>query len=119
MLAACQKVAQSHGLITEGGDLGDIDLRHGFDIQFRVGIPMSDGSLFSTDQALFDVLAEHFGLQPSDYRRTFRSNGELFRIASINPKRPKYPISAERVADGRKFKFSSENVIAHLSAADI
>jgi len=47
LLAACRKAAESHGLAVEGGELSDIDLRHGFDIRFRVGIPMPDGSLFS------------------------------------------------------------------------
>ncbi len=98
--------------------MADIDLRHGFDFQFRIGIPMPDGTLFSAERELFEVLAGHFGLQPSDYGRTFRSNGEFFRLKSINPNRPKYPISAERVADGRGFKFSPDNVIAHLEVAD-
>lgn len=114
LLKACQEVAEIHGLIVEGEKLSDIDLRHGFDIGFRVGIPMNDGSLYSTDRALFEVLAEHFGLKPSDYGRAFRSNGESFRITAINPNRPKFPISAERVADGRGYKFAAENVALYL-----
>lgn len=117
LLAACQKVAETHGLTVEGGDLSDIDLSHGFEIGFRVGIPMADGSLYSIERALFETLAEHFGLKPSDYGRTFKSNGEAFRITSLNPNRPKYPISAERVADGRGFKFTVENVVLHLGTS--
>lgn len=117
LLAACRKVAETHGLTVEGGGVSDIDLRHGFDIQFRVGIPMQDGSLFSPDKAMFEVLAPHFGLEPSDYGRTFRTDGAAFRITAINPNRPKYPISAERVADGRGFKFSAENVVAYIKAS--
>ena len=119
LLTACRKVAESHGLTVEGGELSDIDLRHGFDIQFRVGIPMPDGSLFSHDKALFEVLAPSFGLDPSDYGRTFTVSGEIFRITAINPNRPKYPISAERLADGRGFKFSAENVAAYLNASSL
>lgn len=118
LLTACRQVAQTYGLSAEGGDLSDIDLRHGFDIQFRVGIPMPDGSLFSHDKALFEVLAPNFGLEPSDFGRIFRTGGEAFRITAINPNRPKYPVSTERIADGRGFKFSAENVIAHLNAAE-
>lgn len=114
LLAACKKAAEAHGLSVEGGDLSDIDLRNGFDIQFRVGIPMPDGALFSHDKALFEVLAPSFGLEPSDHGRTFRTGGEVFRITAVNPNRPKYPISAERIADGRGFKFSAENVTAYL-----
>jgi len=118
LLKACTEVAENHGLTIEGGELIDIDLCHGFDIGFRVGIPMDDGSLYSTDRALFEVLAEHFGLKPSDYGQTFKSNGESFRITAINPKRPKFPISAERVADGRGYKFTAENVVLFLKNSD-
>jgi len=118
LLAACKQVAETHGLTVEGGDLSDIDLRHGFGIQFRVGIPLPDGSLFSHDKALFDVLAPSFGLESSDHGRIFRTGGEAFRIMAINPNRPKYPINAERLADGRGFKFSADNVAAYLKASD-
>lgn len=117
LLAACRQVAEAHGLAVEGGDLSDIDLRRGFGIAFRVGIPMADGSLYSADKALFEVLAEHFGLAPSDYGAVFRAGGEAFRVTGINPNRPKYPISAERVADGRPCKFPAETAILHLRAS--
>ncbi len=67
LLAACQRVAETHGLTAEGGALSDIDLRHGFGIAFRVGIPMEDGSLFSHDKLMFQALAGSFGLESSDY----------------------------------------------------
>ena len=113
-MQACRRVAETHGLTAEGGDLSDIDLRHGFDIIFRVGIPMADGALHSPDKALFEVLAPNFGLEPSDYGRTFRSREDIFRIVAINPNRPKYPISVERVSDGRGFKFPADNVVMYL-----
>ena len=87
MTQACLKVAETHGLTVEGGELSDINLRHGFDISFRVGIPMEDGAIYSPDKALFEVLAPHFGLEPSDYGRTFKSRGDLYRIVAINPNR--------------------------------
>ena len=118
LLKACQNVAETHGLSVEGGELSDIDLQHGFEIGFRVGIPLVDGSLYSVEKTLFEALAEHFGLKPSDYGQTFKSNGEVFRITSLNPNRPKYPISAERVADGRGFKFTVENVVLHMRSSD-
>ena len=111
---ACLEVAETYGLTVEGGELSDIDLRNGFGIGFRVGIPMEDGTLYSPDKALFEVLAPQFGLEASDYGRTFSRHGERYRIVGINPNRPKYPISAERVADGRGFKFPAENVALYL-----
>ena len=114
MMKACKTVAQTHGLTVEGGELSDIDLRHGFDRSFRVGIPMEDGAIYSSEKAMFEVLAPHFGLEPSDYGRTFRTSGDLHRIVAINPNRPKYPISTERVSDGRGFKMPAENVAMYL-----
>ena len=118
MMKACLTVAETHGLTVEGGDLSDIDLRHSFEISFRVGIPLEDGAIYSPDKAMFEVLAPHFGLKPSDYGRTFRSKDELFRIVAINLNRPKYPVSAERVSDGRGFKFPAENVAMYLMRSD-
>ena len=118
MTQACLKVAETHGLTVEGGELSDVDLRHGFDISFRVGIPMEDGAIYSPDKAMFEVLAPHFGLEPSDYRQTFKTGGDLHRIVGINPNRPKYPISTERVSDGRGFKMPAENVALYLQRSD-
>ena len=63
---------------------------------------------------MFEVLAPHFGLEPEDHGGTLRSKDELFGIVAINPSRPKYPISAERVSDGRGFKFPAENIVMYL-----
>jgi hypothetical protein len=117
MMKACLAVADTHGLTIEGGELSDIDLRHSFNIGIRVGIPMEDGAIYSPDKAIFEVLAPHFGLEPSDYGRTFRSGGDLHRIVGINPNRPKYPVSTERVSDGRAFKMPAENVAMYLQSS--
>ena len=53
MMKACLAVAETHGLTVEGGELSDIDLRHSFNIGFRVGIPMEDGGIYSPDKAMF------------------------------------------------------------------
>jgi hypothetical protein len=118
LLKACQGVVETHGLTVEGGELSDIDLRHGFNISFRVGIPMEDGAIYSPEKAMFEVLALPFGLEPSDYGRTFKARGEMFRIVAINPNRPKYPISVERVSDARGFKFPAEDVVLYIRNAE-
>lgn len=115
MLEACQAVAERHGLAAEGGDLSDVNLLHGFDIHFRVGIPLADGALFEPEKAMFEVMADLYGLQPSDFGRTFTTGRETFRISAIHPNRPKYPISVERIPDKRGFKFTAEDVILYLS----
>ncbi len=110
MLNACQLVAARHGLVVEAQDITGVDLRWGFDAAFRVSIPLPDGTAIDPNRLLFEPLAEAFGMSPSDFGRQFSTGREVFRITGINPRRPKYPVSAERIPDGQGFKFTSDQV---------
>ncbi|WP_245437299.1 hypothetical protein, partial [Mesorhizobium helmanticense] len=108
MLEVCQKIAEDHGLVIEGAGWRGTDTGFFFEPVFRVSIPASDGTAFNLEKDRFEFLAEHFGLAPSDFGREFRTGSERFRITGIYPKRPRYPISAERIPDRRGFKFAAE-----------
>ena len=110
MLKACEAVAARHGLVVEPRDITGVDLRWGFDATFRVSIPLPDGSALDPERLRFEALAEAFGLSPADYGRSFSTGREQFRITGIDPRRPKYPVSAERIPDGQGFKFAAEQV---------
>lgn len=110
MLKVCQVVAARHGLLVEAQDITGVDLRWGFDATFRVSIPLPDGTALDPERLRFEALAEAFGLSPADYGRQFTTGRELFRITGIDPRRPKYPVSAERIPDGQGFKFTSDQV---------
>ena len=69
------------------------------------------------DELLFEALAEEYGLSPEDIGREFSTGRERFRVAGIDPRRPKYPISATRIPDGKGYKFTAENVVLLLRAA--
>jgi hypothetical protein len=86
----------------------------GFDAAFRVSIPLPDGTALDPEKLLFGALAEAFGLSPDDYGRQFSTGRERFRITGIDPRRPKYPVSAERIPDGQRFKFTTDQVILLL-----
>ena len=116
MLDACRKVAADHGLVVESAGWHGMDAGFAFEPVFRVSIPSSDGTAFNLEKDRFEFLAEHYGLQPSDFGREFRTGSERFRITGIDPKRPRYPISAERIPDRRGFKFTAENVVLFLRA---
>lgn len=111
MLKACEAVAARHGLVIEPRDITGVDLRWGFDANFRVSIPMPDGSALDPERLRFEALAEAFGLSPADYGRQFSIGREQFRITGVDPRRPKYPVSAERILDGQWFKFTAEQVV--------
>jgi hypothetical protein len=116
MLAACREVAEAHGLVVEDGGIQEMDLRHAFSFNLRVGIPDADGALFEPGKALFGAMAETYGLSPDDLGRTFTVRGETFRITGLSPNRPKYPIDVERLPDRRGFKFPADIVALHLKA---
>lgn len=110
MLRACEVVAARHGLVVEPRDITSVDLRWGFDVTFRVSIPLPDGRALDPERLRFEALAEAFGLSRADYGRQFSTGREHFRITGIDPRRPKYPVSAERIPDGQGFKFTAEQV---------
>ena len=114
MLKACEAVAARHGLVVEARDITGVDLRWGFDATFRVSIPMADGTALNPERLRFEALAEAFGLSPNDFGRQFSAGRESFRITGIDPRRPKYPVSAERIPDGQGFKFTIEQVATQL-----
>ena len=89
MLEACQKVAADHGLVVESAGWHGMDAGFAFEPAFRVSIPASDGTAFNLEKDRFEVLAEHYGSQPSDFGREFRTGNERFRITGIDPKRPR------------------------------
>lgn len=117
MLKACAEVAAKHGLAAEGLGIQGMDLRWHFEFGVRVSIPLPDGSTLDPEQMLFEALAEEFGLSPDDFGREFSTGLERFRVAGIDPRRPKYPISATRIPDGKGYKFTAENVALLLKAA--
>jgi hypothetical protein len=44
----------------------------------------------------------------ADYGHQLSTGREPFKITGIDPRRPKYPVSAERIPDGQGFKFTSD-----------
>ena len=99
-------------------DVGSRNIHPGFAFEpvFRVSIPAPDGTAFNAEKEMFAVLAESYGLAPEDFGREFNTGHERFQITGIDPKRPKYPISAERIPDRQGFKFTAENVVALLKS---
>ncbi len=100
-----------------GDKMKDMDLRAGFEFDIRVGTPRSDGFIFDPGKDMFELLANGYGLKPTDYGREFSTGRETFRIVGIEPRRPKYPINVERMPDRTGFKFTAENIAIYLKAA--
>ena len=67
--------------------------------------------------ANFAADAVTLGLKPEHYGATFKSGRTEYRITGIKMSRYKYPVSAERVKDGRGFKFPVAMVLGGLPNA--
>lgn len=118
MLEACCQVAEKHGLLAESLGVKAMNLRWNFEFGIRVSIPLADGTALNPERILFEALAEEYGLLPDDYGREFSTGRERFRVAGIDPRRPRYPISAERIPDGQGFKFTADHVALLLKAEE-
>lgn len=53
----------------------------------------------------WNLFCGRYGLLPSDFGKTFYHQGVGYKVTGITPSRPKYPVDAQRIADGRPFKF--------------
>jgi hypothetical protein len=114
MLAACKRIAADHGLVIEGSQWRPELSGKLFETRFRVSLPGVAEEERKLQKQLFAVAAEHLGLKASDFEREFRVEGDLYKITGIDPRRPKYPISAQRVSDGRACKLPIEDVVKLL-----
>lgn len=79
-----------------GGSSGLIKL--GVKLRTAAGADSHDKTMWDAYCSLYGLAKEHFG-------QTFVSQGIAYKITGIAPSRPKFPVSAERVHDGRGFKF--------------
>lgn len=116
MLAACRKFAAENGLSIESagwrgpGSAPDF----AFHLSFRVTIAATHRRPPAPREQVFAQVAEHYGLKPGDLGREFSVRGERFRIIGIDPRRSKYPISAERISNSALYKFPSDEVAKQL-----
>lgn len=58
----------------------------------------------SNAEAAFTRLAPMFNLKASDFGRVVTVRGTEFRIVGLNPSSAKFPVEAERVRDGKRFR---------------
>lgn len=81
-----------------------------FDIKFRVTIPDGKGGVKVTDQAntIADTMVKAKGVEFEGHFINSKwknpSDGRVYIVREFNTKRPKYPISLEEIATGKRFR---------------
>jgi len=78
--------------------------------KLNIAVIGEDGEVVDVEAETFKQRATLYGLSPDDLGKTFNTNNGTFKITGLKPSRRKYPISADRVDDGKGFKFTAENV---------
>lgn len=63
-----------------------------------------------TAKAEFDRWCTSYQLSPADFGRQFTFKRTLYQVCGLNTNRPKYPIIAEQVGQGKKTLFTAELV---------
>lgn len=113
---ALKSVCQKHGLSVQMGAIRFTDMSCNAKLTFNIRADESslDGKLDEAfNRSAFGIQAPRFNLKPEDFGRDFFVQGKKYTLSSINPRRPKFPITAKR-ADGRLFKFPAHVVMEAL-----
>jgi hypothetical protein len=78
-------------------------------IRFKLEVAkVSNGTAITPEVEQWKKYAKMFGLDPAAFGKTFTYGGNQFRIAGLATRRGKFPVLADRVPDGKKFKFPIE-----------
>lgn len=68
------------------------------------GIMMEEGK--SAEQISFENECRKFILEPSDYGKIVKLDGDDYKIVGIHSRAKKYPIILEKIKDGSKIKIT-------------
>jgi hypothetical protein len=109
-LEALKAVAAKHGVTIEQKNGSFARDGSNATVKFELATVGSDGQAQTKGAQSFKQNAALFGIDPNALGTTFMHQGTEYRITGLVTRRPKYPVSAERVSDGRSFKFPSKVV---------
>ena len=87
----------------------------GVELKFKFKAGSNETERDANAQTAFAQYADLFGLNASDYGRSFIFKGRSYKVTSINSNKPKFCIATIR-DDGTPFNFPSETVIKYLNA---
>ena len=107
-IAALEKIAGEHNLSIRSGTHRFSDSNA--TLKFELMDVTASGEVLTPEAEVFKLRASSYGLHCDDLGGTFVVNGTKYRITGLKTRRPKFPVSAVRVHDGRSFKFPVSSV---------
>lgn len=78
--------------------------------RFEIATIDETGEAITKERDTFNICCTRHGLVPEDFGQEFELQGERFVITGWSSRRSKYPLSANRVKDGKGFKFPLSQV---------
>lgn len=99
--------------------LTDALAKQGYNVAFNGGVFTQDSfnpkitiskAGDDLDKKEFERNAHLFGLKPEHYGKQITYGGSTFVLVGLNPGRPRFPVSVERVPDGKKFKLTESSL---------
>lgn len=105
--AAAKEVGRRHGLEVKRGSASFNDVS--FTLRLVAEVVGEDGGSLAARKEFGDAIL-FTPLKPEDFGTEFRFRDEMYRLVGGSRRRRKYPLTAERVRDRKRFKFDVETV---------
>jgi hypothetical protein len=112
--AALQDVARKHGIAIRRGHGTFDNSNFALKVECSV-IDQGTGEAITREKRDFTAYATLYGLEPSDLGRQFEFRGHIYTITGLKTGASRFPILAERGADGKTFKFPVDTIKARLA----
>lgn len=107
---ALKPIAEKHGLLLD--QKGRTFHRDAVPVMFQLTVPKMDenGTTLDAKAQAFQRDAHLVGLDPDALYRGLLIGGEKYRITGLNLRAKQFPVLAERIHDGKRFKLGVDMV---------
>jgi hypothetical protein len=115
---ALGQIAMKHGIIVSRKSCTYDPVKGEVPVAFKFIIPErgDDGEAIDPNETQFRKLAHVYGLSPDDYNREFSTWDGKYFLKEIRPKAKKFPFIAECAVNGKRYKFTSQQVLHCINA---
>ena len=117
---ALELVAKQHGLVLQRKTCTYARDGSWMPVSFKLVVPERDeqtGTAIDPAESEFRRLASRYGLEASDFGRTFSTFHGTYRICGVKAKARKFPILGTETSTGKCFKFAAVQVRQSLEAS--
>lgn len=109
---ALKSVAEKYNIVIEAGNASYAPENASF--KLNLSVKDTDGEAVSKDGVYFKQYARLLGMKPEDLNREFEVAGKHYRLKGYNPRKSKFPFSAECLSDGKLYGFGETLVKTKL-----